>query len=412
MSDPLKIPSTAPESYTPKDVPEIMKLAEQAHDQTVENDGAQASSSSGGGGMIPNIHRFITSNHGENYWLNGCGRYVMGALGEKDYDYEFFAGMTGDVFAQVFSYDHFRQDCLTDYRLSSGDYSFVLDVFKRCGYAATFVPGTDLRANPKMYLQTLMGYIDRGVPVISNLVINGHNAWIVLVGYEEHGKTLLFMTDNMAEPERVPSADIFTDTSAVVQRDDYIGRLVAAVNTDAAWSRGWFFVGEKAEQKDLKQLYRDAIAALPGLLTIKTEAYCSGGEAFRAWAAEIESGKFDSMEPENFEPWLMYSNYVCMLATNGSCCHGFLKRARKLNPDMEYLKEVSRLYKKTRNMWNKQKGRSLEALGGGFNITLETLQDKEKRAKIAAKIRECGDVIDEVVRVLENGLQSQSKHES
>ncbi len=47
---------------------------------------------------------------------------------------------------------------------------------------------------------------------------------------------------------------------------------------------------------------------------------------------------------------------------------------------------------------------SLEALGGGFNVTLETLQDKEKRGKIAAKIREFAAVTDEIVRVLTENL--------
>jgi len=48
----------------------------------------------------------------------------------------------------------------------------------------------------------------------------------------------------------------------------------------------------------------------------------------------------------------------------------------------------------------------LEAIGGGFNITLETLQNKEKRARIAAKIRECGDITDQILQVLNEGLQT------
>ena len=67
---------------------------------------------------------------------------------------------------------------------------------------------------------------------------------------------------------------------------------------------------------------------------------------------------------------------------------------------MGFLEGISRLYKKTADLWNKQKGEDLEALGGGFNVTLEALQDKQKRDKIAAKIRECADVTDEIVRVL------------
>lgn len=38
--------------------------------------------------------------HGENYWMNGCAGYVMECLNEPDYDYWFFAGLSGDNFAQ------------------------------------------------------------------------------------------------------------------------------------------------------------------------------------------------------------------------------------------------------------------------------------------------------------------------
>lgn len=51
-------------------------------------------------------------------------------------------------------------------------------------------------------------------------------------------------------------------------------------------------------------------------------------------------------------------------------------------------------------MWNNDNGKDLEALGGGFNVTLEALQDKEKRTKIADVIRKCGDCMDEVVKII------------
>jgi hypothetical protein len=89
--------------------------------------------------------------------------------------------------------------------------------------------------------------------------------WAVIVGYEEHGKTLLIMSDNMEEPERIT-------LDAVFDKD-----------TDSNW--GWVFIGEKPEQKELRQIYRNAIMALPELLTVKTDRHCFGAEAFRAWAA-------------------------------------------------------------------------------------------------------------------------------
>jgi xanthine phosphoribosyltransferase len=48
--------------------------------------------------------------------------------------------------------------------------------------------------------------------------------------------------------------------------------------------------------------------------------------------------------------------------------------------------------------------KDLEDLGGGFNVTQEALHDKEKRTKIAAKIRGAGDCLDEVVRILQEYL--------
>lgn len=338
---------------------------------------------------IPHIHKFITNENGENYWFNGCGRYVMNALGEKDYDYEFFAGLTGDVFAQIYTYNHFRGDGVTDYMLSEGQYSFIEEIFEKCGYASTFVQEKQLKANKEMYLQTLLAYIDKGIPVISNLMITGHSAWIVFVGYEEYGETLLFMTDNMTEPERVSTEDVFCENT-----DDEGGRC-----------RGIVFVGEKKAQKELRQIYRETIINLPELLTTRTENYCFGAMAFRAWADEIESGRYDNMKPEEFDAWFMYSNYVCVLATNGSCCHEFLNRAEKLNPDFTFIGKLHQLYYKMQQMWEKDPD-GLEAIGGGFNITLEALQDKAMRHKIAAKIREFADCADEVVRIIRENLEA------
>lgn len=39
---------------------------------------------------------------------------------------------------------------------------------------------------------------------------------------------------------------------------------------------------------------------------------------------------------------------------------------------------------------------------GGFNVTLEVLQDEQRRMKIVAKLRAFADVTDEIVQVLKN----------
>lgn len=73
---------------------------------------------------------------------------------------------------------------------------------------------------------------------------------------------------------------------------------------------------------------------------------------------------------------------------------------------MEFLKEVGRIYRRGEALWHDENGEDLEAIGGGFNVTLEALQDRERRGKITAKLREFALLYDEIVRVLKEGLES------
>ena len=139
-------------------------------------------------------------------------------------------------------------------------------------------------------------------------------------------------------------------------------------------------------------------------MTYKNDNYCFGGNAFRAFAKDVGSGKFDSITLEQFNEWLMYTCYVCNLATNSRGCNGFLEKSMELNPDFTFLNEVIQQYRQTGHLWNDQNGQDLEAIGGGFNITLETLQDKEKRNIICAKLLEFAECMDQVVRILKDHI--------
>lgn len=323
------------------------------------------------------IHRLVTDNNGENYWFEGCARYVMECLGEKDYDYCFFAGLTGDVFTQHYTYTRYSGDGLSSYRMAEDPKQFVKDIFSRCGYDAVFVSGEELKQDTEKYLDLLLSYIDRGIPVMDWSKTDG-----VYVGYEAQGRVLLRIRGNSDQPEQVT-------VDEAVQR-----------------SRGWAFVGEKKENLSLAEIYRKAVAEIPTHFAVRTDTYCFGPEAFRAWAADIENGKFDHMTEEEFDEWPCYTNYVCVLATNSGGCHGFLNRAKELNPDLDWLDKVVELYRRTGYMWNDDNGEDLEAIGGGFNITLATLQDPGRRGRIAAKLREFAQIYDEIVRVLKERQES------
>lgn len=328
--------------------------------------------------IISVIHRLVTDEYGENYWFNGCAKYVMECLGEKDYDYWFFAGLTGDLFTQHYTYTKYSGDALSCYRLDEAPKQFVRDTFAKCGYEAAFVSGQELEQSTQKYLDMLMAYIDKGVPVIAWGKIVG-----VYVGYEEYGKKLLYITGNNDQPQCISLDEALLKT--------------AAWNENAKEQGGWIFIGGREENISLAEVYRYAVAEIPKHFQVKTEAYCFGPEAFRAWASDIENGKFDRMTAEEFDIWGHYTNYICVLATNGSCCYGFFDRAKELNPDFTWLDEVKNQYRRMGRMWNDDNGNDLEAIGGGFNVTLEILQDKNRRAKIADVIRRCGECMDEVL---------------
>lgn len=344
--------------------------------------------------IIPVIHRLVTDEYGENYWFNGCAKYVMECLGEKDYDYWFFAGLTGDVFTQHYTYTKYSGDALSCYMMQEKPAEYAEEVFVKCGYAATFVSKKELRKNTEMYLQTLIAYIDKGIPVF---MWGNWSGVGVFVGYEDYGKVLLFITGNKNQPERIPLEKALESKPNPEAVDK-----VLECNQD---KEGWIFIGDKKENRPLAEIYREAIHAIPQHQNVKTDTYCFGAEAFRAWARDIENGKFDGMTVEEFDTWAYYTNYVCVLATNGSCCYSFFYKAQELNPGFTWLDEVIGLYRRMGQMWNNDNGNDLEALGGGFNVTLEVLQDKEKRTIIAEVIRKCGDCMDEVVRIINENVK-------
>ena len=340
--------------------------------------------------ILPNLRRMITSHYGENYWFNGCAGYLMECLGETEYDYWLLAGLTGENFTQIYSKNHFRGDGVMDYRLSQkGNHYVVEEIFEKCGYASSFIPLTQILSNKEMYLQTLISYIDKGVPVILNdYGKNPHNRYGfgVLVGYEDYGKILLYMVGDNTEPDRISMNDLLTN--------DY--------KNETGHCHGWLFIGEKKQNVPLAKLYRERILTLTELLTFENENYCFGAKAFHAWADSIENGRFVRMKPEEFDDWSMYTVYICNLATNSGGCKGFLERALELNPDLVFISEMIQLYQQTGHLWNDDNGKDLEALGGGFNITLEALQNQEKRSRIVAAIREFESCMDKVVGIIQN----------
>jgi hypothetical protein len=335
--------------------------------------------------VIEGINTFCIGEKGENYCFPGACEQLMKCLGEQDLTYWMIAGITGDCCAQVYPKNNvFYSDryCVSDYHILYDDdcSDYITSIFAKMGYAATYVPIEQIKANPEMYRRAAMAYIDKGVPVI---YFKGN--YTLICGYEEDGRTLI---------HRTPCDG---NNTSFELNDNYFSDPEL---------RGWIFVGEKICDIKLADILRDAVKNTANIMTTETDKYYFGAAAFRAWADDIEGGFYDGKRQEEVDLWGTYTSFICNLATNGGGCQGFFDKALELNTELAFIAQIKELFWRFDKMWKNDNGTDLEALGGGFNVTLEALQDKEKRAKIAAKIREFAVCADEIVKIIKEGIKA------
>lgn len=354
--------------------------------------------------IIPNLPTINNSWFGENYHFNGVARYIMGCLGEITLaDYSLFAGITGDTFTQFYPLSDFCDDSASAFYLGL---SGLANLFSKIGFASESFSERELQADKK-YIKKITASIDKGIPVIW---FRSGGQRVAVVGYENDGDTLFYLENDKPESERFIPERIVLD-------DDFFNNRADAIH-------GFIVVDKKIRDISLKSIYREAIYHIPDILTTKTDTYVLGAEAFRAWAYDIENGKYERMKPEDFDGnFFAYEIFVVNFATNSGGCQSFFEKAQELNPDFTFLEEVRKQYRITNYLWNggywikdvhSSKEReelkklygdcNLETLGGAFGCKLETLQDKDKRAPIAKQLHRFADCIDEVVRILNDNL--------
>jgi len=325
---------------------------------------------------IENLYQFIHWDWGQNYPFNGCMAFTLECLGEdKDvYDYWFFAGVGGDNFTMCYGDNGFLNDCRS---VCIDGFDFIEYVLGEIGYGYNYVTGEQINADKDKYVGMAMDYIDKGIPVlVKGAFGEGEYPWdanfTVLYSYSDFGGKLM---------------------ATVGSGRDY---PTYTIDTTKEITDDWIFMGERINDPPLAQVYRNAVMKIPYWLTMPKDSngVTFGAEAFRDWADDIENGRYDGLTSETFKQWDDYTIFVCNLATNSGGCQGFFQKAQELNPDLTFLSDVREQYRRTSDLWNE-----LEAVGGGFNITAETLQNTEKRGIIADKIREFADCMDEVVNI-------------
>lgn len=308
--------------------------------------------------VLVNIHQLQYPDRGQNYVFNGCMKYLMECLGEKEeYDYYFFSFMSGDCVTQVFGQN--KDLWYPSFSQLHFDYDLLKRVFDSIGYSFTFVSSDELKADTEKYKQMVISCIDRGIPIIGK----GFNRFkdnkvqmtdevSCIVGYSNEGKTFFRL------PEEA------TNLMPITLEDEYPYKLV--------------FVGDKIAEPRLSDVYKNAFFNIPNLLTLPSlNGVSFGTQAFTDWSNAIDSDFYNISESE-FDCWRLYTIYVCNLATN-LFSKQFVDKTFELNPELVNIKpNFDKTYADMGKTYVK-----LKEQGGEFNITYETLQDSEKCKAIA-----------------------------
>jgi len=306
------------------------------------------------------FHPLLDKYQGQNYAFNACMALLMDYLGDnKEYDYWFFSDVSGDSFTQVYGQDLSKwYQCLSQVCF---DEHLIKRVFDACGYDYTFVSPESFYANKEKYLQKVVSHIDRDLPVIVkgfSIPFNGKLYPVeeisCIVGYENNGQVMFFLTD-------------ISDTP-IPFRLDIPYTLV--------------FSEDKIITPTLPEVYRKVISNIPVFnLLSPRDGVSFGVHAFLDWADGLENGKFDDIPDDELDNWPHYGAYLCIIATNVFHPH-YLDKAKELCPDMKELPAITAIIEKMRSHIEEFMG-----LEGGFGIEEWKLKDRELMRPICEMIR-------------------------
>ena len=323
--------------------------------------------------ILNDIHKVVTWNHGQNYLFNGCMQYIMECLHEnKEYNYWFFSGVTGDSFTQIHKKDYNDYaNCLSQ---DTFNYKLAKKAFDACGYDFLYVDQAEIKENTQKWKERIIGYINKGLPVISRGYKDIWGDFCVICGYEDNGDKLLILTGDSESPSNC--------------------------ETLLEFSKCLLFIGNKISSPSLPDVYRKAVLQIPSLITMQTKNGISfGKQGFFDWAESFIDGRFQSIGIEELDSWKIHGAYLCIAGTNGAS-RGFLRKARELNPDMTFIDILITIYDKQQVLFEELAYHN-GGMEGGFNISPETFKDIEKMRPISEKIKGFASYCDNIFDVFQ-----------
>ena len=343
---------------------------------------------------IANDRALCDGMKGHNYGLPDCMKFILECVGHGDKpDFWDIAAVTGDTVAQVYNRNltTYCEYCVSGYLAGPEHIGYVFDTL---GYGHGYVTAAQLNAESDKYIRKIVAMIDSGIPVLVKTNIRDIRDWnsdvgthCLIVGYDRGGQLVKLL----------------------VGGSETVDCLITGEN-----KMDLIFIGEKRREVTLEELYIEAMQKMTHWLTLpERDGLYFGAAAFRAWADDIDAGRFAD---EGIPIWDNYGVYVCNLATSGGEPTYIFKKLADMDQKYSYLIPLGEKIQKLLPAESPTGGRSLlwmqlEELGGGMSQSgamdegkfKATMRDIGKRAKIAGALRDYAGRLDQVTRLLEDG---------
>ncbi|MCL2433229.1 MAG: hypothetical protein FWD16_01745 [Clostridia bacterium] len=338
--------------------------------------------------QLSDIRPLWDGMQGHNFGLPDCVKFIMERVGaHEDLSYWDIAAITGDTVAQVYNRNKTTscEYCVSGY-LAGPEHIYT--VFSALGYNVEYIEAAEIAAERALFQDKVVDYINCGVPVLAITNINRIPGWQsdvgtypLVVGYDNYGQTLKLLVGG----------------TTIIDYD-----IGAAVKLDLA------FVGSKTWDLPKGEILFQTILSMPRWLSLpEKDGMYFGAAAFRAWAEDINAGRF---EDDNLALWENYGVYVCNLATSGGRNIYMFRELAAINPGFsEWAEWGEKIQQLLPSESPNGEGKSLlwvqlEELGGGMDMDTVrlTMRDKAKRAKVAEALLDYADKLDEALELLLN----------
>lgn len=306
----------------------------------------------------------------ENYSFDICMRVLMESLAEdKEYDYVFFSGVSGDAFTQLYTGSSFVDSLSNDcFNVKIAD-----RVFSAIGYNYTFVDEISLKSNKQYWYSKVIDSINNRKMVITH-GFDDVEGFGLICGYENDDNSLY----------------------AYIRKEEGNKSYKSTKGLDN--SKILLFIDEKTKKPDLKEIYTDIIRQIPMCFTKKQEnEYYFGIQALEIWANNLLNG---SLFSNTADVWNLHASPLTIESENNGCNHapGFagelIKRATRILGRNNLLNQLSLIYRKIR-----RESESLFNEKMDHSLSLDELRRDNVRKAINQKISKIAEYHKEIISI-------------